>query len=132
MITKVPVKILKDNDAVKGIVGKRVYAGYIPQQVPNPAIRIFTISDFPTNAKDQHAELYNYEVQVDVFSNNTEELEDLSGKVRDALAGYPGVDISVQGEGLFSIVYISAQGPIHENKAQGFRMILDFRITTKR
>jgi hypothetical protein len=81
--------ILARDSEVTGFIGStpaRVYRhGEAPQNVVRPYVTWFVVTGAPQNQLDDPPDIDNYSVQVDCWSDDDSEVEELATAVRDAI-----------------------------------------------
>src|SRR5690606_20062643 len=78
--------LLAGNTEVAGFVGSRIYRhGRAPQNVHRPYITWSVASMAPENTLSEMPIVDHFSVQVDCWSDNDQQVEDLARAVRDAI-----------------------------------------------
>ena len=82
--------LLLNNTDITDIVGDNIYPLYIPQEIPLPCITYQMVSTDPNGTKDGVSSLDVERYQVNVYSDNFNEMNDLQKLVRTTLDFYTG------------------------------------------
>ncbi len=128
MSTKIIYGILNASAPVTALTGDRIYPGIAKQFDIGPFIVYFKVSTNPADSKDGPSKLDTLRVQVSIFHNDYDALEDLAGKVRTALDRYSG---PVGGVEVQSIRFID-ENELRDPDTDYFHTAQDYSIRIKR
>jgi hypothetical protein len=129
MIGKVIYGRLSTDAAVTGTCGLRIYPDIAPQNVAYPFI-VYTITNsVPIDYKDSIANLDEYNVQVDVYTNNYDTTQTLANSVRNRLDRFAGTVSTVEVQ---TIKYMSSDSQAYNEDLNVYWMSIDFMARMKR
>jgi hypothetical protein len=129
MIGKVIYGRLSTDAAVTGICALRIYPDIAPQNVAYPFI-VYTITNsVPVDYKDSIANLDEYNVQVDVYTNNYDTTQTLANSVRNRLDRFAGTVSTVEVQ---TIKYMSSDSQAYNEDLNVYWMSIDFMARMKR
>jgi len=116
--------LLLANNAVKAIVGTRVYPGKLPQRPELPAIRYFRVSGGRPVSHSGGSGLDGARVQFDCLAGTYQAAKALGSALRAVLQGYKGTVGSVVIQACFFMDDSDDYGP----ESETWRYRADFRI----
>lgn len=128
MISDVMIALVKRTEAWKKVDG-RVYPLIIPQDKPNPAIRVYTGPDSPVSAKDRGFEVSSYPAHVDVYADNYADASEIGKAVRDGV-NFSGFQ-TINGYNVQTVEYVGYTEDFEE-ETNSHRHTVDFQITINR
>lgn len=121
-------KLLTDNADFAAIAGDRVYPSRIAQGAPLPAVAYLTVSNSPTNCKEGDAGLDRKRVQINIYSEDYDQVDELSEVTRSLLTAFSG---TVEGVDIRNITY-ETETDLHDDAAEVYFKAQDYTITINR
>lgn len=99
-ITSAIRNILTSNTDITDVVSIRIYPVILPQNAVLPAITIQLLQSEVHDTLGGMAGLFEAEIQVDVYSLNKQEVQDIAENVRLSLQAYSGINLGVSIKGI--------------------------------
>src|SRR6478736_5980390 len=121
-------KLLTDNADFAAIAGDRVYPLRVAQTALLPAVAYQTISNSPTNCKEGDAGLDRKRLQINIYSEDYDQQEELAEITRNLLSSFSG---TVDGVTIRNITY-ETETDLHDDAADIFFKAQDYTITINR
>lgn len=129
MIGKLIYNRLSTEGAILAYVGTKIYPDIVPQNVQYPFVVYTIVNSLPVDFKDGQSNLEEITLQIDVYTQNYDDTQDLSNLIRNRLDRFVGIveDVEVQ-----SIKYMSATSQVFNAELSVYWTSIDFRINMKR
>ena len=129
MIGKLIYNRLSTDGAILAYVGTKIYPDIVPQNVQYPFVVYTIVNSLPVDFKDGQSNLEEITLQIDVYTQNYDDTQDLSNLIRNRLDRFVGIvqDVEVQ-----SIKYMSATSQVFNAELSVYWTSIDFRINMKR
>lgn len=129
MIGKLIYNRLSTEGAILAYVGTKIYPDIVPQNVQYPFVVYTIVNSLPVDFKDGQSNLEEITLQIDVYTQNYDDTQDLSNLIRNRLDRFVGIveDVEVQ-----SIKYMSATSQVFNAELSVYWTSVDFRINMKR
>lgn len=129
MIGKLIYNRLSTEGAILAYVGTKIYPDIVPQNVQYPFVVYTIVNSLPIDFKDGQSNLEEITLQIDVYTQNYDDTQDLSNLIRNRLDRFVGIveDVEVQ-----SIKYMSATSQVFNAELSVYWTSIDFRINMKR
>lgn len=129
MIGKLIYNRLSTDGAILAYVGTKIYPDIVPQNVQYPFLVYTIVNSLPIDFKDGQSNLEEITLQIDVYTQNYDDTQDLSNLIRNRLDRFVGIveDVEVQ-----SIKYMSATSQVFNAELSVYWTSIDFRINMKR
>jgi hypothetical protein len=129
MIGKLIYSRLSTDGAILAYVGSKIYPDIVPQNVQYPFV-VYTITNStPVDYKDGQSNLEEIEIQVDVYSQNYDDTQDLANLIRNRLDRFVGI---VEGVEVQSIKYTASDSQVYNAELSVYWMSVDFLAKMKR
>lgn len=107
----------------------RIYPeGARPKQDPVPALTYLNVSDVPAWSLSGAAGLSRARIQLNCWGGSYDETKALARTLRLLLDGYKGLMGTVS---VTSVTRLSMQGPLWDDQAKEYKIIMDFLIGYK-
>lgn len=111
--------LLANDSEVSGFVDRRIYRhGDAPQGVTRPYITWFAVTGTPANSLEETPRADDYRVQVDCWSDDDTEVEQLATAVRNAIEPHAHM--------------VSVHADERDRETQRYRMGMTFTFWTDR
>ena len=129
MIGKLIYNRLSTDGSILAYVGTKIYPDIVPQNVQYPFVVYTIVNSLPVDFKDGQSNLEEITLQIDVYTQNYDDTQDLSNLIRNRLDRFVGIveDVEVQ-----SIKYMSATSQVFNAELSVYWTSIDFRINMKR
>lgn len=129
MIGKLIYNRLSTEGAILAYVGTKIYPDIVPQNVQYPFVVYTIVNSLPIDFKDGQSNLEEITLQIDVYTQNYDDTQDLSNLIRNRLDRFVGIveDVEVQ-----SIKYMSATSQVFNAELSVYWMSIDFMVKMKR
>jgi hypothetical protein len=129
MIGKLIYSRLSTDGAILAYVGSKIYPDIVPQNVQYPFV-VYTITNsIPVDYKDGQSNLEEIELQIDVYTQNYDDTQDLSNLIRNRLDRFVG---TVEGVEVQSIKYTASDSQVYNAELSVYWMSVDFLAKMKR
>jgi hypothetical protein len=129
MIGKLIYSRLSTDGAILAYVGSKIYPDIVPQNVQYPFV-VYTITNStPVDYKDGQSNLEEIEIQVDVYTQNYDDTQDLSNLIRNRLDRFVG---TIEGVEVQSIKYTASDSQVYNAELSVYWMSVDFLAKMKR
>jgi hypothetical protein len=129
MIGKLIYSRLSTDGAILAYVGSKIYPDIVPQNVQYPFV-VYTITNStPVDYKDGQSNLEEIEIQIDVYTQNYDDTQDLSNLIRNRLDRFVG---TVEGVEVQSIKYTASDSQVYNAELSVYWMSVDFLAKMKR
>jgi hypothetical protein len=129
MIGKLIYSRLSTDGAILAYVGSKIYPDIVPQNVQYPFV-VYTITNStPVDYKDGQSNLEEIEIQVDVYTQNYDDTQDLANLIRNRLDRFVG---TVEGVEVQSIKYTASDSQVYNAELSVYWMSVDFLAKMKR
>jgi len=129
MIGKLIYSRLSTDGAILAYVGSKIYPDIVPQNVQYPFV-VYTITNStPVDYKDGQSNLEEIEIQVDVYTQNYDDTQDLANLIRNRLDRFVG---TVEGVEVQSIKYTASDSQVYNAELSVYWMSIDFLAKMKR
>jgi hypothetical protein len=129
MIGKLIYSRLSTDGAILAYVGSKIYPDIVPQNVQYPFV-VYTITNStPVDYKDGQSNLEEIEIQIDVYTQNYDDTQDLSNLIRNRLDRFVGI---VEGVEVQSIKYTASDSQVYNAELSVYWMSVDFLAKMKR
>jgi len=129
MIGKLIYSRLSTDGAILAYVGSKIYPDIVPQNVQYPFV-VYTITNStPVDYKDGQSNLEEIEIQIDVYTQNYDDTQDLSNLIRNRLDRFVG---TVEGVEVQSIKYTASDSQVYNAELWVYWMSVDFLAKMKR
>ena len=129
MIGKLIYNRLSTEGAILAYVGTKIYPDIVPQNVQYPFVVYTIVNSLPVDFKDGQSNLEEITLQIDVYTQNYDDTQDLSNLIRNRLDRFVGI---VEGVEVQSIKYMSATSQVFNAELSVYWTSIDFRINMKR
>ena len=129
MIGKLIYNRLSTEGAILAYVGTKIYPDIVPQNVQYPFVVYTIVNSLPVDFKDGQSNLEEITLQIDVYTQNYDDTQDLSNLIRNRLDRFVGIveDVEVQ-----SIKYMSSTSQVFNAELSVYWMSIDFMVKMKR
>mgnify|MGYP003668832796 FL=1 len=129
MIGKLIYSRLSTDGSITAYIGTKIYPDITPQNVQYPFV-VYTITNsLPVDYKDGQSNLEEITLQIDVYTQNYDDTQDLSNLIRNRLDRFVGI---VEGVEVQSIKYMSATSQVFNAELSVYWMSIDFMVKMKR
>jgi asparagine N-glycosylation enzyme membrane subunit Stt3 len=129
MIGKLIYSRLSTDGAILPYVGSKIYPDIVPQNVQYPFV-VYTITNStPVDYKDGQSNLEEIEIQIDVYTQNYDDTQDLANLIRNRLDRFVG---TVEGVEVQSIKYTASDSQVYNAELSVYWMSVDFLAKMKR
>jgi hypothetical protein len=129
MIGKLIYSRLSTDGAILAYVGSKIYPDIVPQNVQYPFV-VYTITNStPVDYKDGQSNLEEIEIQIDVYTQNYDDTQDLANLIRNRLDRFVGI---VEGVEVQSIKYTASDSQVYNAELSVYWMSVDFLAKMKR
>ena len=129
MIGKLIYSRLSTDGAILAYVGNKIYPDIVPQNVQYPFV-VYTITNsIPVDYKDGQSNLEEISLQVDVYTQNYDDTQDLANLIRNRLDRFVG---TVEGVEVQSIKYTASDSQVYNAELSVYWMSVDFLAKMKR
>lgn len=129
MIGKLIYSRLSTDGAILAYVGSKIYPDIVPQNVQYPFV-VYTITNStPVDYKDGQSNLEEIEIQIDVYTQNYDDTQDLANHIRNRLDRFVG---TVEGVEVQSIKYTASDSQVYNAELSVYWMSVDFLAKMKR
>ena len=129
MIGKLIYSRLSTDGAILAYVGSKIYPDIVPQNVQYPFV-VYTITNStPVDYKDGQSNLEEIELQIDVYTQNYDDTQDLANLIRNRLDRFVGI---VEGVEVQSIKYTASDSQVYNAELSVYWMSVDFLAKMKR
>jgi hypothetical protein len=129
MIGKLIYSRLSTDGAILAYVGSKIYPDIVPQNVQYPFV-VYTITNStPVDYKDGQSNLEEIELQIDVYTQNYDDTQDLANLIRNRLDRFVG---TVEGVEVQSIKYTASDSQVYNAELSVYWMSVDFLAKMKR
>jgi len=129
MIGKLIYSRLSTDGAILAYVGSKIYPDIVPQNVQYPFV-VYTITNStPVDYKYGQSNLEEIEIQVDVYTQNYDDTQDLANLIRNRLDRFVG---TVEGVEVQSIKYTASDSQVYNAELSVYWMSVDFLAKMKR
>ena len=129
MIGKLIYSRLSTDGAILAYVGSKIYPDIVPQNVQYPFV-VYTITNStPVDYKDGQSNLEEIELQIDVYTQNYDDTQDLTNLIRNRLDRFVG---TVEGVEVQSIKYTASDSQVYNAELSVYWMSVDFLAKMKR
>jgi hypothetical protein len=129
MIGKLIYNRLSTDGAILAYVGSKIYPDIVPQNVQYPFV-VYTITNsIPVDYKDGQSNLEEISLQVDVYTQNYDDTQDLANLIRNRLDRFVGI---VEGVEVQSIKYTASDSQVYNAELSVYWMSVDFLAKMKR
>ncbi len=129
MIGKVIYGRLSAEPTVIAIVGQKIYPDLTPQDVQYPFCVYTIVNSTPVDYKDGQSNLEEIEIQIDVYTQNYDDTQDLANHIRNRLDRFVG---TVEGVEVQSIKYTASDSQVYNAELSVYWMSIDFLAKMKR
>jgi hypothetical protein len=129
MIGKLIYNRLSTDGNILSYVGTKIYPDIVPQNVQYPFVVYTIVNSLPVDFKDGQSNLEEIILQVDVYTQNYDDTQELSNFIRNKLDRFVG---TVEGVEVQSIKYMSATSQVFNAELSVYWMSIDFKINMKR
>jgi hypothetical protein len=129
MIGKLIYSRLSTDGAILAYVGSKIYPDIVPQNVQYPFV-VYTITNsIPVDYKDGQSNLEEISLQIDVYTQNYDDTQDLANLIRNRLDRFVGI---VEGVEVQSIKYTASDSQVYNAELSVYWMSVDFLAKMKR
>jgi hypothetical protein len=129
MIGKLIYSRLSTDGAILAYVGSKIYPDIVPQNVQYPFV-VYTITNStPVDYKDGQSNLEEIELQIDVYTQNYDDTQDLANLIRNRLDRFVG---TIEGVEVQSIKYTASDSQVYNAELSVYWMSVDFLAKMKR
>jgi hypothetical protein len=129
MIGKLIYSRLSTDGSILAYVGSKIYPDIVPQNVQYPFV-VYTITNStPVDYKDGQSNLEEIEIQIDVYTQNYDDTQDLANLIRNRLDRFVG---TVEGVEVQSIKYTASDSQVYNAELSVYWMSVDFLAKMKR
>jgi hypothetical protein len=129
MIGKLIYSRLSTDGAILAYVGSKIYPDIVPQNVQYPFV-VYTITNsIPVDYKDGQSNLEEISLQIDVYTQNYDDTQDLANLIRNRLDRFVG---TVEGVEVQSIKYTASDSQVYNAELSVYWMSVDFLAKMKR
>jgi hypothetical protein len=101
----------------------------VPQNVQYPFVVYTIVNSLPVDFKDGQSNLEEITLQVDVYTQNYDDTQELSNLIRNRLDRFVG---TVEGVEVQTIKYVSSDSQVFNAELSVYWMSIDFMINMKR
>lgn len=129
MIGKLIYNRLSTDGDILAYVGTKIYPDIVPQNVQYPFVVYTIVNSLPVDFKDGQSNLEEITLQVDVYTQNYDDTQELSNLIRNRLDRFVG---TVQGVEVQTIKYVSSDSQVFNAELSVYWMSIDFMINMKR
>tara|TARA_R110000868_G_scaffold190121_4_gene433729 strand:+ start:1075 stop:1464 length:390 start_codon:yes stop_codon:yes gene_type:complete len=129
MIGKLIYNRLSTDGEILAYVGSKIYPDIVPQNVQYPFVVYTIVNSLPVDFKDGQSNLEEITLQVDVYTQNYDDTQELSNLIRNRLDRFVGI---VEGVEVQSIKYMSATSQVFNAELSVYWMSIDFMVKMKR
>jgi hypothetical protein len=129
MIGKLIYNRLSTDGDILAYVGTKIYPDIVPQNVQYPFVVYTIVNSLPVDFKDGQSNLEEITLQVDVYTQNYDDTQELSNLIRNRLDRFVGL---VEGVEVQSIKYMSATSQVFNAELSVYWMSIDFMAKMKR
>jgi hypothetical protein len=129
MIGKLIYSRLSTDGEILAYVGSKIYPDIVPQNVQYPFVVYTIVNSLPVDFKDGQSNLEEITLQVDVYTQNYDDTQELSNLIRNRLDRFVG---TVEGVEVQSIKYMSATSQVFNAELSVYWMSIDFMVKMKR
>jgi len=129
MIGKLIFSRLSTDGAILAYVGSKIYPDIVPQNVQYPFVVYTVTNSTPVDYKDGQSNLEEIELQIDVYTQNYDDTQDLSNLIRNRLDRFVG---TVEGVEVQSIKYTASDSQVYNAELSVYWMSVDFLAKMKR
>ena len=129
MIGKLIYNRLSTDNDILAYVGTKIYPDIVPQNVQYPFVVYTIVNSLPVDFKDGQSNLEEITLQVDVYTQNYDDTQELSNLIRNRLDRFVGI---VEGVEVQSIKYMSATSQVFNAELSVYWMSIDFMVKMKR
>jgi hypothetical protein len=129
MIGKLIYNRLSTDGEILAYVGSKIYPDIVPQNVQYPFVVYTIVNSLPVDFKDGQSNLEEITLQVDVYTQNYDDTQQLSNLIRNRLDRFVGI---VEGVEVQSIKYMSATSQVFNAELSVYWMSIDFMVKMKR
>ena len=129
MIGKLIYNRLSTDGDILTYVGTKIYPDIVPQNVQYPFVVYTIVNSLPVDFKDGQSNLEEITLQVDVYTQNYDDTQQLSNFIRNRLDRFVG---TVEGVEVQSIKYMSATSQVFNAELSVYWMSIDFMAKMKR
>tara|TARA_R110000822_G_scaffold143489_2_gene281804 strand:- start:76 stop:465 length:390 start_codon:yes stop_codon:yes gene_type:complete len=129
MIGKLIYSRLSTDGDILAYVGSKIYPDIVPQNVQYPFVVYTIVNSLPVDFKDGQSNLEEITLQIDVYTQNYDDTQDLSNLIRNRLDRFVGI---VEGVEVQSIKYMSATSQVFNAELSVYWMSIDFMVKMKR
>ena len=129
MIGKLIYNRLSTDNDILAYVGTKIYPDIVPQNVQYPFVVYTIVNSLPVDFKDGQSNLEEITLQVDVYTQNYDDTQELSNLIRNRLDRFVGI---VEGVEVQSIKYMSATSQVFNAELSVYWMSIDFMAKMKR
>lgn len=129
MIGKLIYSRLSTDGDILAYVGTKIYPDIVPQNVQYPFVVYTIVNSLPVDFKDGQSNLEEITLQVDVYTQNYDDTQELSNLIRNRLDRFVG---TVEGIEVQTIKYVSSDSQVFNAELSVYWMSIDFMINMKR
>jgi len=129
MIGKLIYNRLSTDGEILAYVGSKIYPDIVPQNVQYPFVVYTIVNSLPVDFKDGQSNLEEITLQVDVYTQNYDDTQELSNLIRNRLDRFVGI---VEGVEVQSIKYMSSTSQVFNAELSVYWMSIDFMVKMKR
>jgi len=129
MIGKLIYSRLSTDGAILAYVGSKIYPDIVPQNVQYPFVVYTITNNTPVVYKDGQSNLDEIEIQIDVYTQNYDDTQDLANLIRNRLDRFVG---TVEGVEVQSIKYTASDSQVYNAELSVYWMSVDFLAKMKR
>jgi len=129
MIGKLIYNRLSTDGDILAYVGTKIYPDIVPQNVQYPFVVYTIVNSFPVDFKDGQSNLEEITLQVDVYTQNYDDTQELSNLIRNRLDRFVG---TVEGVEVQTIKYVSSDSQVFNAELSVYWMSIDFMAKMKR
>jgi len=129
MIGKLIYSRLSTDGDILAYVGTKIYPDIVPQNVQYPFVVYTIVNSLPVDFKDGQSNLEEITLQVDVYTQNYDDTQELSNLIRNRLDRFVG---TVEGVEVQTIKYVSSDSQVFNAELSVYWMSIDFMVNMKR
>ena len=129
MIGKLIYSRLSTDSDILAYVGTKIYPDIVPQNVQYPFVVYTIVNSLPVDFKDGQSNLEEITLQVDVYTQNYDDTQELSNLIRNRLDRFVG---TVEGVEVQTIKYVSSDSQVFNAELSVYWMSIDFMVNMKR
>jgi hypothetical protein len=129
MIGKLIYNRLSTEGAILAYVGSKIYPDIVPQNVQYPFVVYTIVNSLPVDFKDGQSNLEEITLQIDVYTQNYDDTQELSNLIRNRLDRFVG---TVEGVEVQTIKYMSSDSQVFNAELSVYWMSIDFMVKMKR